>query len=170
MFAIARPTPRIWNQLTNTEKSRIDLIMKASLISCAFTTSNNNPYILAGGSQRTLDNDYNVGRWWNPNYREGMLGRVLVAMVYFGGPVPTPAILAGYDHAAFVSQLQSNGFVSAWQTFNWKCSYPSSTAPTGTMIEGSVGNCQFFGSTLNDFMGIYTSLVPTPMARTSTVA
>ncbi len=84
--------------------------MKASLISCAFTTSNNNPYILAGSSQRTLDNDYNVNRGWNPNYREGMLGSVLVAMVYFGGPVPTQAILDSYVHTAFVSQLQSNGF------------------------------------------------------------
>ena len=51
MFAIAKLTPRIWNQITTAEKGRIDLIMKASLVSCAFTTSNNNPYFY---SQRTL--------------------------------------------------------------------------------------------------------------------
>ncbi len=32
MFAIAKQTPRIWNQLTTAEKTRIDLLMKSSIM------------------------------------------------------------------------------------------------------------------------------------------
>lgn len=156
MFTIARQTPRIWNQLTTAEKARIDLVMKASLVSCAFTTSNNNPYL---NSQRTLDGDYNLGRDWNPNYREGMLGSVLVAMVYFGGPAATQAILDGYDHAQFVSQLSSNNLPNAWRTFNWKVANPGSAAPSGADIQNGVRNYKYYLSGLTDYTGIYTSLV-----------
>lgn len=159
MFAIARQIPRIWDQLTSPEKTRIDLIMKASLVSCAFTTSNYNPYVAGGGGERTLDADFNVGRGWNPNYREGMLGSVLVAMVYFGGPIPTQAILDSYNHAQFVSQLSANGLANAATTFNWKVANPASSAPTGTQIENAVRNYKYSGSMLGDYMGIYTSLV-----------
>ena len=85
MFAIAKQTPRIWDQLTTAEKTKVDLVMKAAFIASAFTTADNNPYILAGTQQYTLDADPNLDRNWNPNYREGMLGGVLVGMVYFGG-------------------------------------------------------------------------------------
>lgn len=158
MFTIAKHIPRIWSQLTPAEKTRIDLIMKASLISCAFTTSNYNPYLTAG-PQRTLDGDTNVGRDWNPNYREGMNGSTLVAMVYFGGPVATQAILDGYYHSQFVAQLNANGLSNASQTFNWKVLYPTSIAPTGTIIENSVRNYKYYNSMISDHVGIYNSLV-----------
>ncbi len=158
MFAIAKLTPRIWNQLSAAEKTRIDLIMTASLISCAFTTSNTNPY-LSSGPQRTLDADINVGRDWNPNYREGMHGSTLIAMVYFGGPVATQAIFTNYNHAQFVSQLSANGLTNAWLTFNWKVLYPTSIAPTGTIIEDAVRNYKYYNSTISDYVGIYNSLV-----------
>ena len=69
MFAIVKQTPRIWNQLTAAEISKIDLIMKACLVSSAFTTANNNPFILAGTQQYSIDGDPNLNRDWNPNYR-----------------------------------------------------------------------------------------------------
>ncbi|MES2661507.1 MAG: lyase [Verrucomicrobiota bacterium] len=167
MFAIAKQTPRIWSQLTTAEKSRIDLIMKASLVSCAFTTSDYNPYISgsASGGQRTLDADYNVGRDWNPNYREGMLGSVLVGMVYFGGPAATQAILDGYSHAQFVTQLGDNGLVNARQTFNWKAANSTSTAPTGTQIENAVRYYKVYGYTLATYMSIYNSLANNTYGR-----
>ncbi|MEO5912862.1 MAG: lyase [Luteolibacter sp.] len=155
MFAIAKLTPRIWNQLTTAEKSRIDLIMKASLISCAFTTSNNNPFV---NSQRTLDGDTNLGRDWNPNYREGMLGSVLVAMTYFGGPTATQSILTSYDHAQFVSQLYSAGLTNAGLTFNYKAATGNQNAPTGANIETAVRNYIYYNSGISDYTGIYNSL------------
>lgn len=158
MFAIARHTPRIWKQLTAAEISRIHLLMKASLVASAFTTSNNNPYVLAGTQQYSLDGDSNMNRDWNPNYREGMIGGMLVAMVYFGGPARTDAILNGYNHASFVSELLSAGLTNPYQIFNWKAANPASPAPTGSMIENAVRNYRYYGSGLSDYMGIYNSL------------
>jgi hypothetical protein len=159
MFAIVRKTPRIWGQLTAAEKTRADLMMKAGLVASAFTTSNNNPYILANTQQYTLDGDSNLNRAWNPNYREGMIGGVLVGMVYFGGATETEAILNSYNHAQFLSALNANGLSNAARTFNWKLANPSSAAPTASMIENGVRNYQFFNSKLADYLGIYTSLV-----------
>jgi hypothetical protein len=159
MLAIAKRTPRIWDQLTSVEKTKADLVMKAALIASAFTTSNNNPYILANTRQYTLDGDGNVNRSWNPNFREGMVGGVLVGMAYFGGPAATDAILNTYNHGQFVSALYANGLTNAGRTFNWKAANRSSAAPSGTMIQNAVKNYKFFNSTLTDYMGIYTSLV-----------
>ncbi|RYD30420.1 MAG: hypothetical protein EOP87_16690, partial [Verrucomicrobiaceae bacterium] len=155
MFAIVKKTPRIWDQLTAAEKGRIDLIMKATFIGCAFTTSNNNPYL---SSQRTLDGDSNLGRDWNPNYREGMLGGVLVGMTYFGGPTAGEAILNGYNHAEFVAQINAAGLTNIHKTFNSRAAGVAA-APTGTEIQNAVRNYKYYNSGLADYSGIYNALV-----------
>lgn len=159
MFAIAKQTPRIWNQLTTAEKTKIDLVMKAAFVASVFTTADNNPYILAGSQQYTLDGDSNLDRNWNPNYREGMLGGVLVGMVYFGGPTAANAVLNNYNHASFLAELNANGLSNAYMTFNWKAANPSSNAPTGTMIQNGIKNYKSHGSTLSSYMAIYNDLV-----------
>lgn len=158
MFVIVKNTPRIWTQLTAAEKSKIDLIMKATFIASAFTTGDYNPYVKAGGAQCTLDGDFNLHRDWNPNYREGMIGGVLVGMAYFGGPAAAEAVLAGYNHAQFVSQLGSNGLPNTYETFNWKAANPSSQAPAGTVIEDAVRTYRFYGNPLANYTRIYESL------------
>ncbi|MEO8615620.1 MAG: hypothetical protein ABI600_10790, partial [Luteolibacter sp.] len=162
MFAIVKETPRIWNQLTATEKNKIDLMMKAAFVASAFTTSNNNPYL---SSQRTLDADFNLGRDWNPNYREGMLGGVLVGMVYFGGATSADAILNNYNHAQFVAELNAAGLPNTYQIFNWKAANPSSAAPSGTDIETAVKNYKYYNSGLGDYVGLYNSLVSDTYGR-----
>lgn len=159
MFAIAKQTPRIWNQLTVAEKNKIDLVMKATFVASAFVTSNTNPYITAGTQQYSLDGDGNLNRDWNPNYREGMLGGVLVGMVYFGGPVAAEALLNNYNHTQFVSDLNTYGLPNAYRVFNWKAANPSLPAPTGTQIQNAVKNYKYYNSTLADYTGIYNSLV-----------
>jgi hypothetical protein len=159
MFAIVRQTPRIWDQLSAAEKSKIDLVMKATFVASAFTTSNNNPYVLAGSQQYSLDGDSNLNRDWNPNYREGMLGGVLVGMVYFGGPVAADAVLKNYSHAQFVAQLSSNGLPNTYQVFNWKAANPSLPAPTGSQIESAVRNYRCYNSGLAEYSALYVSLV-----------
>lgn len=155
MFAIVKKTPRIWDQLTAAEKAKIDLIMKATFVACAFTTSNNNPYL---SSQRTLDGDFNLNRDWNPNYREGMLGGVLVGMVYFGGPDQGNAILNNYNHAAFVAELNSSGLPNTYAIFNSRAAGVTA-APSGTEIQNAVKNYKYYNSGLSDYNGLYTSLV-----------
>ncbi len=166
MFAIAKHTPRIWSQLTAAEKSNIDLQMKAALIASAFTTADNNPHILANTTQRTLDDDTNLGRDWNPNYREGMVGGVLVGMVYFGGPAATNEILNNYNHASFVGQLAAAGLTNTHLTFNWKTANPASAAPSGGQIENAVRNYRYKSRGLADYMGIYTLLVNDTYGKT----
>ena len=159
MFAIVKQTPRIWNQLTAAEITRIDLIMKASLIASAFTTANNNPFILAGTQQYSMDGDSNLNRGWNPNYREGMVGGVLVGMAYFGGPAEADAILNSYNHTQFLAALGANNLPNIYQIFNWKAANPSSGAPSGTMIQNGVKNYVYFGSSLAGYIDIYYSLL-----------
>lgn len=159
MFAIARRTPRIWNNLNATERAKIDLLMKASLIANAFTTSDNNPFVLANTGQRTLDDDGNVNRGWNPNYREGMIGSVLVGMCYFGGPAGADSVLTSYNHSGFVAELLASGLSNPHTVFNWRTANPASTAPTGSQIEFAVRNYRFFGSAITNYMALYNSLV-----------
>ncbi|MDF2439516.1 MAG: hypothetical protein JWN98_500, partial [Abditibacteriota bacterium] len=105
MYTIAKLTPRIWNQLSAVERQRIDLLMKAAFVSCAFTTSDNNPFVLAKTQQYTVDGDSNLNRDWNPNFREGMVGGLLVGVVYFGGAEKAQAVLEGYRHTPFVNEV-----------------------------------------------------------------
>ncbi len=159
MFAIVKKIPRIWDQLSATEKTRVDLLMKAALVASAFTTSNHNPYVLAGTQQFTLNADWNINRDWGPNYREGMLGGMLVGMVYFGGPAAATAVLNTYNHSEFVAELSSHGLTNTHEIFNWKVANPATAAPTGTMIQNAVKNYQYYQFTLADYLGIYQRLV-----------
>ena len=158
MYAVARLTPRIWDRLAEGEKRAVDLLMTAALVSNAFTTSDHNPFVLAGSQQYSIDGDDNLNRDWNPNYREGMVGGLLVGIVYFGGPEAAEAVLDGYDHDAFVAAAREAGLSNIYETFTWKESHPESGAPTGEMIEAAVRGYRYRGMPLRDYMGIYWAL------------
>ncbi len=158
MFVIVKQTPRIWDQLTSAEKARIDLIMKATLVANAFTTSDNNPYVKADSQEYALDGDSNLNRDWNPNYREGMIGGVLTGMAYFGKDA-AKAILADYNHAAFVAELAANNLPNIHETFNWKTANPTSKAPSGSTIESAVDSYKYYGNSLDNYLKIYEALL-----------
>ncbi|WP_367870194.1 hypothetical protein [Luteolibacter sp. Populi] len=159
MFVIVKNTPRIWSQLTATEKARIDLIEKATFIADAFTTSDNNPFVKANGTEYSIDGDDNLNRDWNPNYREGMIGGVIAGVAYFGGPTGAQAVLSNYSHSAFLAELQANNLPNIYETFNWKTANPTSKAPTGSQIETGVKSYKYYGSTVADYMKIYDALM-----------
>jgi hypothetical protein len=157
MLAVAKRIPRIWQALSAVERHRVDALMQASLIGSAFTTSDNNPFILAGEPEQTLDGDGNLGRGWNPNYREGMGGSILVAASYFG--VPTAQRLLGtYEHEAFVRRLDQLGLDNAHRTFTWKAAHPDSAAPTGEQIESAVHDWSLWGVGLDEPMRLEADL------------
>ncbi|HVK05816.1 MAG TPA: hypothetical protein VM490_20260 [Armatimonadaceae bacterium] len=166
MFALARRTPRVWNRLTPAETARIELLMKAALIASAFTTSDDNPYVLGKTRQHALDGDANLGRDWNPNYREGMVGMLAVAAVYFGGGDGAAALLAGYDHAAFARELEKSGLTNLHETFNWRAAHPASEAPTGAMIEKAVRNYRYKGVPATETMTLYRLLTEDTYGKT----
>ncbi len=166
MYAIARLTPRIWERLSADEAKKVDLLMTAALVASAFTTSDANPYVLAHTQQHALDGDANLNRDWNPNYREGMVGMLLIAPVYFGGAGKAQALLDTYDHAAFVRELARHGLTNIHQTFTWKAAHPESDAPTPPLIEKAVRGFRYKGTPLSDPMKIYWLLTTDTYSKT----
>ncbi len=158
MFALARRTPRIWSQLSQEEVTRADLLMTAALVASAFTTSDTNPYVLAKSQQYALDGDSNLNRGWNPNYREGMLGMLVVAPVYFGGTAPVQSILERFDHAGFVGQLEKHRLTNLHETFTWKAAHPDSPAPDGPTIEKAIRGYRYLGTPAAETMALYRLL------------
>ncbi len=158
MFAVAKTIPRIWPQLTTGERDRVDALMEASLVGNAFTTSDNNPFVRAGTQEYTLDGDSNIDRDWNPNYREGMGGSILVATAYFGGGAAAGALLRGYVHDALVARLDTLGLTNAYEIFNWKAAHPASSAPTGAQIEAAVHDWALHGVPIEQWMTLAAHL------------
>ena len=166
MFALAKRTPRIWKQLTPGEVTRADLLMTGALVASAFTTSDTNPFVLANTQQYALDGDNNLNRGWNPNYREGMLGMLLVAPVYFGGANRTEAILDTFDHAAFVRALEAHHLTNLHETFTWKAAHGDSHAPDGPTIQKAIRGYRYLGTSLSDSMELYRLLTVDTYGKT----
>jgi len=158
LFALARLTPRVWGRLSPEEVRRADLLMQAALVASAFTTADANPFVMAKTQQHALDGDPNLGRDWNPNYREGMVGMLTVAPVYFGGGEKVSALLEGYHHTSFVRELEGAGLTNLHETFTWKAAHPESGAPTGEMIERVIKGYRYKGVPATDPMRIYALL------------
>ncbi|WP_225413715.1 lyase [Stigmatella hybrida] len=156
MFAIAKGTPRVWNQLTAAEKTKVDLIMKATLVGSAYTTSDTS--YLNGAVPTGIDGDTNLNRGWNPNYQEGMVGAMLVSTLYLGGRTATDTFLNGYQHAAFVSQLNAAGLTHLAAVFNTNVSHPASGAPSATKIQNAIKNYRYKGLALDQLFDIYVLL------------
>ncbi len=154
--AIMKHTPRVWAKLTQAEKHKVDLLMRAALVASAYTTSDRS---YADGRKVTaLDGDTNMNRGWNPNFQEGMIGMMVVGTVYFGGGEATQKVLDDYKHEDFVAQLKAAGLTNTWETFNWKKAKPTSAAPTGEEIEQMIRQYRYQNIALTDPMAIYHKL------------
>jgi hypothetical protein len=158
MFAVVRHTPRIWERLSDSERLRIDLLIRGALIASAFTTSDSNPYLVAGTQQYTLDGEDNVNRDWNPNWREGMVGMMLVGSAYFGGGAGAHAVLESYQPASFLAELRAAGFTNMAETFAWKAENPGSDAPDPAAIAAAVRGYRYYGFSLTQPMEILWKL------------
>jgi hypothetical protein len=165
MFNIVRKTPRIWNQLTAAEQHKIDLIMEATMVASAFTTSDSNPYISAHTQQHALDGDTNIGRDWNANWREGMVGGIVAGVAYFGA-AGADQILSSYNHAQFLADVSAAGLTNIYQTFNWKAANPTSSAPSATDIEATVHNYHYYGLGVFDYMALYDKVATFTFSKT----
>jgi hypothetical protein len=164
MYAIAKKTPRIWSQLTATELHQIDLIMEATLVADIYATADKTN--MGGNGVTTFDGVAN-NRDFNPNYREGMIGAVLVGTEYFGGQAPVEAMLAAYDHAAFGASLQAAGLVNATWTFTLYMTNPSSGAPNPqTVQQGITGGYAMHGITLAQMLDMYVYLADDTFSAT----
>jgi hypothetical protein len=147
-YAILKDTP-FWNHtLSEDERNKITLLMKAVLVSSAYTTADAT-YV---GNVTTLDGDTNLNRGWNPNYREGMFGGLIHATVFFGGASRVEDMLNDFDHAAFIAELNAAGLTNTYRMFNWAADHPSDGAPTAAQIEANVRNYRYGGKRLKSPM------------------
>lgn len=157
MYAILRQSDRFWNEkLTADQRHKIDLVMKAALISSAYTTAD--ATYAPGKTPTALDGDTNMHRGWNPNFREGMFGGLIASTVYFGGAEQARDILQNYNHNAFVTELQNAGLTNIAQTFTWAQAHPGSAAPSAAQIEQHVRNYTYQGKPLADPFDLYAQL------------
>jgi len=157
MYTILRQSPRFWEgRLTAEQRSKIDRVMKAALVASAYTTSD---ATYAGGRAPTaLDGDTNLHRGWNPNFREGLFGGLLVGAVYFGGVENARKILDEYRHTAFVAELKAAGLTNTAETFDYARLNPRSGAPSGDQIERAVRGYRYNGQPLMGPFELYRFL------------
>lgn len=153
MYAIAKLVPEVWSQLSAAEIKKIDLIMEGTLVADVYATADKTN---VNGPPITFDGSTNSNRDWNPNYREGMIGAVLVGTEYFGGQQATEALLNSYDHAAFTAELQSNGLNNMYWTFS---TYQTNTnAPSPTTVQQGITGYSMHGITLGQLLDMYVYL------------
>lgn len=157
LLALVRNDPVLWAQVDSVTRQRADLVMAAGLVGAAFTTSDDNPFVVARSGQRTIDGARGVGRDWNPNYREGMLGAVLAGRAYFG-EAGARQLLQNYDHAAFVTRVRDAGLTNIHTIYSTSTTKPSAGAPTARQIEDAIEDWSVYGIDLSDPMGLLVNL------------
>ena len=163
MYAIAKRTSRVWSQLSAAEVHKIDLVMTATLVADVYMTADKTN-VKTAPLDLTGSNDSN--RDFNPNYREGMIGAVLVGAEYFGGQQATEALLAAYDHAAFITDLQTNGLTNLYWTFSTYQRTPTSGAPNAATVEAGLQGYAMHGITLGQLLDMYVYLASDTFSAT----
>jgi len=157
-LVVARETPKLWAQFTDEEKNKVDLLMKAHFIGNAFTTSDKtnvprqNPPGMDGGK--------NHNRGWNPNYREGMIGGLILGSVWLG-PKEAQAFLDNYDHVKFTEQLKAAGLTNTYDIFTWKANHPDSEAPTPEQVNEGVHGFRYLDKDVTNPMDLFIGLAKT---------
>lgn len=106
-----REIPAIWDQLTEAEKGKLDLMMEAALIGAHWGYSDKNSFSTG------LDQTGNFGKEWNPNYRNGGIGPVMAAVYYFGAE-QSNSMLRSFDYDAFMARLLAAGFTNTATVFS----------------------------------------------------
>lgn len=125
VFALAKATPHIWSALTEPEKYGIDCLMRASVVTCSWATSDQNDYqtgpCLAG----------NYSKHWNPNHVSPHVIPILMAVSYFGSAEKVNSILTEFSYDDAMQKLQDHRFTNILRTWS----------PAGKMLFEEGGTC-----------------------------
>jgi hypothetical protein len=148
-LALAWNTPSIKSSLTIPEQTRLQLTMKATLVACAYVMADYTSNLTDGGTNRPSGRLDMVGKllFTSPNYAEAYAGSFLYAMSVLGKNTIF-TFLNGYNHATFISDLNSNGLTRISDKFSTNFNitegtliYDASTAiKKAQLIEGYVRN------------------------------
>lgn len=116
--AVARLIPSVWQVLTETERARLDLVMKGCLVSNCFILSDNSPYPGDWNSRRTL-RGYSCGRNNAPNFSSPVrLTPYVIAEYMKRNGEDAQTFLNSFDQTAFAARAAALGGVDdLWRTF-----------------------------------------------------
>lgn len=128
VFALAKATPHVWKVLTDEEKARIDCLMRASAVTCAWATADQNDYLtgpcLVG----------NYSKHWNPNHVSPHVIPILMAVSYFGSAAAVDEILTTFSYDDAMQELQDLRFTNILRTWS----------PAGKRLFEEGGTCYLF--------------------------
>ena len=108
MAALVKRTPRLWNQLTATERTNTDLLVKAVLVAGAAMGSDHNPI--------KDTKSFIGGEEWRgaaPNWYSAKPTAVLAARMFLGSDDALTTFLNGFSRAAFRTALTKAGLTNA---------------------------------------------------------
>lgn len=153
---LALRNDRILEQLTVQEVDKATLILRAALAGGAWTCSDSNPLVQAGGNtkQYALDGAW-VGRDWNPNYQNGFVGQCIVGGLHGLGNAQT--FLANYVHSEFVDDLRSFDCPNIVETFT-SGERGEANAPKAAAIEQALRGFSWYGIPVSEPMRMYRRL------------
>lgn len=138
---LAKSTDRIWSQLSDTEKSKIELVVRGLLVAGAYTSASNNPEIMKNVNRIKGLRANEV--WWkgNPNFRSAGPALVVAARIYMGSDSAVTSYLNSFNKANFAKQLQTAGLKNMYETFRMDGPDGAMGArPSASQIEAGVKN------------------------------
>ncbi len=112
-IAMAKYTKSVWSKLSNSEKDKIDLLMKALAIAGNYCqNSQNNVY-------KGLYQSFDWRKGWNPNHQEGYVGVMIAAWIYFGSADAVNKVFEDFNFEDYMAKFTAFGFEnikSCWQS------------------------------------------------------
>ncbi len=104
-ITLAKRTPAVWSILTDEEIDRLDWIMRALAIAGHFSFDDDNHYLTGLGYEGNFNKNS------NPNYREGYMGVIIAASLYFG-PGELNEIFLDFDYDTYLAKFTEYGFTN----------------------------------------------------------
>lgn len=109
-MVMAKNTPTVWNELTNSEKERIDWLMRAMAIAGNWGFNDLNDY------KTGFNLTGNFRKTWNPNYRNAYLSVVISSAQYFGADA-LDEIFVNFDYDTYIEKLTELGYTNILSTW-----------------------------------------------------
>jgi hypothetical protein len=112
-ITLAKYTRSVWSKLSDSEKEKLDLLMKALAIAGNYCHNSQNSV------HRGLYQAFNWRKGWNPNHQEGYVGVMVAAWIYFGGADAVNQVFKDFIFEDYMAQFTAFGFEnikSCWQS------------------------------------------------------
>lgn len=160
-LALVKSRPILWKKLKPKEQSKIVSLVKGCLVAAATTSSDHGDF----GSG--LDGCGNFGKTWNPNYREGFIGELIAAALFFDSTGTQAAdILDTFDCKSFIDEAKRGGLPTVATLFQKTTRGISCSTGlpqieqdiSAAEIEMAVQNYTYMGNSLTDLVALYNAV------------